>query len=276
MAETTKWQSREVGKFYDDGGVAWFQAIMGDNSHVGLWTGPDDTSSLREASNRLTDLLIDKLNVGKGERVLDLGCGVGGPAARLAARTGAEIVGVAISAAQVEMANKLAEAEGLAGQARFELADAMGLPFPDNSFDHVLMFESIMHMPSRLTALAEAARVIRPGGRVVLTDLYERTEVTPDRASVVAKCLDGMFSTAAGVQDYPRLLTDAGLRWVELADITDQSWTRTHQEMAKEVQRMRPELDSSLGGEFLGKSDELMSTMWDIAEIGYLVATAQL
>jgi hypothetical protein len=66
--------------------------------HIGFWDTPDSAATLEEAVVRLTDVVIEQLMVDDSAHVLDLGCGVGGPGLRLAARTGARITGVSISA----------------------------------------------------------------------------------------------------------------------------------------------------------------------------------
>ncbi|MGH3374140.1 MAG: SAM-dependent methyltransferase, partial [Actinoallomurus sp.] len=63
------------------------QMSWGDNFHFGYWDGPSDTSSVAEATDRFTDLLVERLRVGVGDRVLDVGCGIGRPALRLASTT---------------------------------------------------------------------------------------------------------------------------------------------------------------------------------------------
>lgn len=80
----------EVGAYYDLMGP-FYATLWGDNIHVGYWTGPDDTSSNIEAQDRLTDLLIEKVNLTAGQTLLDVGCGVGRPAIRLSRRTGSSV-----------------------------------------------------------------------------------------------------------------------------------------------------------------------------------------
>lgn len=70
------------------------QMAWGDNFHLGYWEGPDDTSSVQEATDRLTDVLAARLRVGPGSRVLDVGCGIGSPALRVAATTSAGVFGI--------------------------------------------------------------------------------------------------------------------------------------------------------------------------------------
>jgi len=212
----------DVGSFYDRVSDM-FGDMMGDNLHVGYWAGPDAPTTMKDAAERLTDLLIGELRVASGKRVLDLGCGTGQPAVRLARAAGVDVVGVTISGAQVELATQRAAAEGLADRVRFKHANAMALPFPDDSFDAAWSIESLLHMPDRLTALRELARVLRPGGRVVLADPVLRyPDMTDDqRAGLLDLYEIFQIVDIPPIDDYPRLIRDAGFQLDRLTDIGD-------------------------------------------------------
>ncbi|MFF2376870.1 SAM-dependent methyltransferase [Streptomyces xiamenensis] len=220
-----------VGEFYDANNRA-ITEIYGGSMHYGYWLGPDDTSDFATAGERLTDLLIGRLGAGPGSEVLDLGCGTGGPGVRLARATGARVTGVSISAGDVALAGARAAAEGVAGQVRFELADAMELPYGDASFDAVLAFESIVHLPDRGRALREIARVLRPGGRLVLTDLVERGAPKEDehkRRAVAEMLAIWRAAPMTRAEDYPGFARDAGLVIDEITDITEHTkYTAAH------------------------------------------------
>ncbi|GID61404.1 SAM-dependent methyltransferase [Actinoplanes couchii] len=202
-----------VVDYYDIVGPV-MQKLWDDNFHFGYWDGPGDTSSVAAATDRFTDLVIGRLEAAPGSRVLDLGCGIGKPALRLARAVEVEVVGITISAGQVEQANDRARREGLADRVSFQVADGTGMPFADDSFDAVLAFESILHM-DRDRALREVSRVLRPGGRLVATDLVERAD--PDQVTAPA---NATFTPLPLLAQYRRLLKDTGLEPVELLDLT--------------------------------------------------------
>jgi SAM-dependent methyltransferase len=116
----------------------------------------------------------DRLAVEKGERVLDLGCGAGRHAYASLMR-GADVVALDYDAAEVATVaatfTAMEEADEVpAGARRLAVrGDLCALPFPDESFEHVVAAEVLEHIPDDRTAMHEIARVVRPGGTVALT-----------------------------------------------------------------------------------------------------------
>jgi SAM-dependent methyltransferase len=108
-----------------------------------------------------------------GGRVLDVGCGPGHLSIRLAREHGLEVTGLDLDPAMIERAQANAErleAEG-GGRPSFLVGDVAALPFPDGSFDLVVSTLSMHHWEDPSAALAEIARVLRPGGRALIWDL---------------------------------------------------------------------------------------------------------
>lgn len=266
----------QVGRLYDQ--MAGFESdnFSGDhNLHFGYWDTPGDSSSLERAEERFTEVMIEKLQPKPGGRVLDVGCGMGTPALRLAHDFGGEVVGVTVSREQVSRASGRAAAAGVADRVSFQHADAMELPFGEGSFDAVWALESIIHMPDRVQALKEMARVVRPGGRVVLTDFFERAPIPAHKQ----KAVDGFYRNwvmgpMVRIDDYPRLVREAGLRLVEVSDISVQVMKRTLEGIAVRIAQDSKHIGETLGDEL--RDDLDLSDLIAVWELGYLLVVAEL
>ena len=117
-----------------------------------------------QAIARHEHYLAHMIGMKEGMRVLDVGCGVGGPAREIAKFTGAKIVGLNNSDYQIDRATHYAVKEGLANQLSFVKGDFMQMEFPDASFDAVYAIEATVHAPSLEGIYKEIWRVLKPGG----------------------------------------------------------------------------------------------------------------
>jgi SAM-dependent methyltransferase len=107
-------------------------------------------------------------------RVLDLGCGIGGPARYLAATFGCRVTGVDLSPAFIDAANYLTARCGLSDRITLLAGDALHLPFEDAAFDTVFLQHVAMNIEDRAALYAEVQRILAPGGRFVTYDLVLR------------------------------------------------------------------------------------------------------
>ena len=125
--------------------------------------------------------LASRLAVSAGSKVLDCGCGIGGPARNIARFTRAQITGITINQFQVDRGNALCASEGVAHLAKSVQGDFMALPFPEASFDGVYAIEATCHAPDRAKCYGEIYRVLKPGATFAcyewcLTDAYDGSE----------------------------------------------------------------------------------------------------
>ena len=117
------------------------------------------------------DSFLEWLDLSPGKTLLDVACGAGGPALRIAATTACSVVGVDIHEQAVTTASSLAAQRGLAKRVEFRSTDATGpLPFSDASFDAITCVDAINHFSDRLNVLAEWVRLLKVGGRLLFTD----------------------------------------------------------------------------------------------------------
>jgi phosphoethanolamine N-methyltransferase len=124
-----------------------------------VW-GPDFMAPGGEGN---VDNLVRGLEV-RDRRVLDIGCGLGGPAFVLAQKYGALVVGIDIDARLIEHAKRRAGELGLSARATFRAVDPGPLPFDDEGFDIVLISGALTQVEDKRGTLAECLRVLRPGG----------------------------------------------------------------------------------------------------------------
>lgn len=153
---------------------------------------------------------LELAGLGRGERLLDVASGSGDAALLAAAELDAEVVGVEYGAEAVRGAEDAAAAAGLGARVRFVQGDAEALPVEDRSFDVVLCECSLCTFPDKARAVEEMRRVLRPGGRLAISDVTAE----PDRLSAE---LRGGLATIACVgaalptSGYEGLLAEAGL-----------------------------------------------------------------
>jgi ubiquinone/menaquinone biosynthesis C-methylase UbiE len=134
----------------------WFDRRAGsyESGMTSRWRDPVQQASL------------EALELTSNDRLLDVGCGTGA-ASRLAAQTAAFVTGVDLSPKMIAQANDLG---GHLQNVRFEVADAERLPFGNGAFTAVLCSNSFHHYPDPAGAVREMARVLSPGGRLVIGD----------------------------------------------------------------------------------------------------------
>jgi arsenite methyltransferase len=161
----------------------------------------------------LTRRLAGALGLRPGQRVVDVASGPGATARLLAAEYGASVDGVEFGEASVERARAAAAAAGMSGRVRFHQGDAERLPLPDAFADAVVCECALCTFPGKDAAAAEFARVLRPGGRVGITDVTVAAAGLPAELTTMTAwvaCIAG----ARPAEDYAAILGAAGLRVV--------------------------------------------------------------
>ncbi len=118
--------------------------------------------------------LASAAGIEPSNRVLDIGCGIGGPARYLAATFGCKVTGVDLSPGFIDAATYLTARCGLSDRVTFQVGDALHLPFEDASFDVVFLQHVAMNIEDRNALYAEVRRLLTPDGRFVSYDLVLR------------------------------------------------------------------------------------------------------
>jgi ubiquinone/menaquinone biosynthesis C-methylase UbiE len=136
----------------------------------------DDLAAFDEFHSRrrvATVELARLLAPARGERVIDVGCGIGGPARYLAHAHGCMVSGVDLTAEFVATATELTRRVGLADRVTFHRGSALALPFADASFDLAWTQNVAMNIADRPRFYGELGRVLKPGGRLAMQEVTQ-------------------------------------------------------------------------------------------------------
>lgn len=174
---------------------------------VTLLVGP----SYHPGGLKLTRRLLDSIVVRPGDRLVDVASGIGTTSLLAAGEYDAHVDGVDLSAANVALASGAAAAAGVSERVRFHHGDAEALPLPDASYDVVVCECALCTFPDKATAAAQMARVLRPGGRVGISDITADPSRLPPELTGIAAWV-ACIADARPLDDYRSILAGAGLR----------------------------------------------------------------
>ena len=222
----------------------WATLLLGDSYHPGKL--------------QLTERLGNMLALQPGQRVLDVASGLGNSAIYLARRFGCQVVGVDFLGHIVEQANSNAAEAGLSNLVHFEQGDAEGLPFEDRMFDALICECAFCTFPGKTEAASQFERVLRPGGRVGLSDLTRTGPLPPELDTLMAWV--ACIADAQPIEEYISLLTAAGFSMDQI-EIHDEA-------LAELIHEIRGKL---LVAELMANLKKLEFPEWiDFDEIGRL------
>jgi phosphoethanolamine N-methyltransferase len=220
---------------YHDNLVKMLELIWGDGYMAP--GGPGNVANLLEGI------------VTPGKRILDIGCGIGGPAFEMARTHGARVVGIDLELPLVERAQRAAIAHGLQDQCTFRAVEAGRLPFDDRSFDIVISSGAFTQIADKSGILSESLRVLRPGGQLRCYDWLKPTGEYSDDMRYWFE-LEGISYGLETLDDYTQHIRDAGFVNVSSRDATD--WYR--REARREYALIQGELYPRMV-ELLGQAD---------------------
>jgi len=226
----------------------------------------------------LTRRLADRLTLTPGSRVLDLAAGRGATALVLARAYDVDVDGVDLAAANVTLARGAADAADLTDRVRFHVADAERLPFDDATFDAVVCECAFCTFPDKRAAAAELGRVLRPGGRVGISDVTVDRDRLPATLSSLAAWV-ACIGDARRLEGYAAMLTGAGLH-VTYSERHDDAVARMIEQIAARLSLLRVTARGRAVGlsmDFGRADDVLADARAAVADgvIGYALLVAQ-
>ncbi len=167
-------ETRVAGHYSGEGMLARIDAALAATGLDPADPGYDAIKALDELHTggaEATAALLDPLGIGTGTEAIDLGCGIGGAARHMAHRYGARVRGIDLTPDFIATGRVLTERLGLSDRVELTVGSVLELPYDDASADLVTLLHVGMNIADKARLFAEAARVLRPGGRVAIYDV---------------------------------------------------------------------------------------------------------
>ncbi|MEM7715541.1 MAG: methyltransferase domain-containing protein [Cyanobacteria bacterium P01_A01_bin.68] len=215
--------TQQIQQFYDASSGLW-EDIWGEHMHHGYY-GADgkEQKERRTAQIDLIEEVLQWSEVQQAENILDVGCGIGGSSLYLAEKFNANATGITLSPVQAGRASERAIEFGLQDRTNFQVADALNMPFEDNSFDLVWSLESGEHMPEKQKFLQECYRVLKPGGKLILVTWCHRSTDKSPLAADEKKHLEQIYDVyclpyVISLSEYEEIARQLPLQNIRTAD----------------------------------------------------------
>jgi len=209
-------QDADVANSFYNLATEFYEYGWGDSFHFG-WRRRDEPHS--KAMQNSQEFVANKLRVGQGSNVLDLGCGVGGPLRAVARLTGANVTGITINEFQVQRAREITSklTPYMQERCHYDVQDYLNIKgYPENFFDAAFYMESSLHCENRTQTFAEAYRLLKPGGRLVAMEyvtLDGWDEKNPEHVELMRKHLSGNGAARTpSIEQDLAMVRDAGFQ----------------------------------------------------------------
>lgn len=218
ISSKTELTSDAVALHYDELDH-FYREIWGEHVHHGLWITGRETH--QTAVLQLVDLVAKEAGIQPGDKVCDVGCGYGATARKIAHDHRAEVTALTVSAAQHRFAR---DKDPASTNPHYLLCDWLKNDLPAESFDVVIAIESSEHMPDKPAFFSEAFRVLRPGGRMVVSAWLAREAASgfENRYLLEPVCREGRMPHMGTELDYRHLFEKAGFNFELFKDLTKQ------------------------------------------------------
>ena len=216
-------------------GTLFYRLLWGPHIHHGLWDG-DESAYIAQCN--LTDTLADLASISASDKIVDIGCGMGGSSIRLAKMRGCDVTGVTLSPVQRHWATMSSKINRVGERTRFLAEDAEKVVFDDDCFDVMWSVECTEHLFDKRDFFRKAYDWLRPGGRMAICVWFEGEDTTRDdhRKQCENVCERFVCPSLATRDDYVSWMTEHSMRIVHNVDWTDRV-TRTWEICKQRVER---------------------------------------
>ena len=231
----------------DDADRFYHRVWGGEDIHIGLYEYDDEP--IFDASRRTVAHMADLLGeLAPRQRVVDLGSGYGGSARYLAATFGCSVTALNLSEVENARNREMNRAQGLENLVRVEDGSFEELPFPDEHFDVVWSQDAFLHSGDRAQVIQEAARVLKPGGKLIFTDPMQADDCP---AGVLQPILDRLLLDTLGSPGFYREECKAnGLHEIGFEDHTPQLALH-YARVLRETEALEPELAGQISADYI-------------------------
>lgn len=166
----------------------WWNLRTNLSLHYGIWE--KDTRSFADSLANTNRILAELSAIKETDSILDAGCGVGGAAMYLANTYGNTATGITLSEKQVDYASHRARERELGDKVSFQVMDYTQTSFEASSFDVVWACESVSSAQDKAAFIREAYRLLKKGGRLIMSDFFLTSEIQQDKNGWIRKWID--------------------------------------------------------------------------------------
>ena len=214
-----------------------------------------------------TDTLARLVNISRSTHILDVCCGLGGPARYLAYHYGSQVTGIDLNQSRVDGAIRLTAMVGLEEKVSFNRANAHSSALPSDEFDALIAQEAFCHIPNKPRLLTECVRLLKPGGLIAFTDIL----ATPSMTTTVRKRLleEMTFAELETLDGYQVLLEASGCV-LEKAEDLSKEWARILVERLAMYRSLKDQTVARFGNAHFDKWDRAYSFFVELYASGEL------